>query len=413
VRVLFTAHGAYGHVLPMMGVARALADGGHEVRVATGKALCPIVASLGLPAVPAGMSDDTLVAEAHDRWPETEHKPPASWVARMFTDIAAPTMVDDLAPIVASWRPDLIVREEGEHGGPVAAAAAGITWVTHGWGSPLPSRTVVEDLARGVEPLWRAAGLAAPGPDGLYGAAVLDPCPPSLYGEEGPPIRGRPVRASAVAASADRHPRRSLSGRPLAYVGFGTVPLYRDQPELIAIVVQALLSHDLDAVITTGDAQLARRLSSLDPERVQVEQWLSLPRLLEACDLVVSHGGAGTALAALAAGVPLLLLPRGAPSQARMSRACGARGAARVVVSGPVTPADFDDALATLTADDRFRAAARQLASEIAATPGPDDAARFLHALVGDHKTRTRRPPAILPSACAAWRIPPVTSEPS
>ncbi len=402
VRVLFTGHGAYGHVLPMVGVARALADAGHDVRVATGEALCPILASLGLDAVRAGFSDDNLVAEARRRWPETEREPPAKWAVRMFTDIAAPAMVADLAPIIDSWRPDLVVREEGEHGGPIAAVAARVPWVTHGWGSPLPSRATIEELATRLAPLWRAAGLTARGADALYGAAVLDPCPLSLYPEDGPPVRARPIRATAPAMSGDHHSRRSpsdrpltdrpLTDRPLTYVGFGTVPLYRDHPDLIEMVVKALLSHDSDVVITTGDAELAGRLTSLEPGRVQAKQWLSLPGLLESCDLAVSHGGAGTVLAALAAGTPLLLLPRGAPSQARMSSACAARGVARAVLSKRITAATVDDALATLFADDRFQTAAQQVASEIAATPGPQDAVRFLQVLARNHDNHAQDP---------------------
>ncbi|MCA1703782.1 MAG: hypothetical protein LC808_11175 [Actinobacteria bacterium] len=277
----------------------------------------------------------------------------------------------------------LVVREEGEHGGPVAAAAARIPWVTHGWGSPLPSPQTIQAVAQRVAPLWRAAGLTAPSTDRLYGAAVLDPCPPSLYGNDGPPFPTRPIRATAPDISPDRYPRDFPAHRPLAYVGFGTVPLYRDSPELIELVVRALLSHNFATVITARDAGLADRLSSLDPARVHVEEWRSLFPLMELCDLVVSHGGAGTALASLAAGTPLLLLPRGAPSQARMSRGCSARGVGVTLASTTITAADLDDALATLKAD-RFRATAQQVASEIAATAGPHDAAQLLHAIARD-----------------------------
>ena len=390
MRVLFTAHGAYGHVLPMVGVARALADCGDDVRVATGESLCPTVASLGLEAVRAGIGDDDLVAEAHRRWPETRHQSPASWAVRMFSDIAAPAMLADLAPIIDSWRPHLVVREEGEHGGPIAAAAANVPWVTHAWGSPLPSQARLEELAESLAPLWRTAGVTARCADGLYGAAVLDPCPLSLYGAGGPEVSARPLRATAPAMPGEHHPRRSPSGRALTYVGFGTVPLYRDQPDLIELVVTALLSHDSDVVITTGDADLAARLTSRDPRRVQARRWVSLPGLLESCDLVVSHGGAGTVLAALTAGTPLLLLPRGAPSQARMSEACAARGAARTVPSTRITAATINAALRSLFADDRFRTAAQQVAKEIASTPGPEDAARSLRAIARDRDRRPR-----------------------
>jgi hypothetical protein len=56
----------------------------------------------------------------------------------MFSEIAAPAMARDLAPFTSQWRPDLVIREEGEHGGAMAAAAAWVPWGTVGWGSPLP-----------------------------------------------------------------------------------------------------------------------------------------------------------------------------------------------------------------------------------------------------------------------------------
>ncbi len=380
MRVLFSAHGAYGHVLPIVGLAQALQDGGHEVRVATGEQLCPVVASLGLPAVAAGMSDVAMVTEARRRWPESEHEPPVNWAAGMFTDIAAPAMAADLAHVIASWHPDVVVREEGEYGAPVAAAATGTSWITHGWGSPLPSAAELDGLVRRVAPLWRAAGLPAPHVEGLYGAAVFDPCPPSLYGADRPVVATPPIRPTPPRLPGADAAERPQSG-PLAYVGFGTVPFYRDQPELIAAAVEALLGAGFAALVTTPDAELARRLRSLDPGRVQVENWVSLPRVLVSCELVVSHGGAGTVLAALGAGVPLLLLPGGSPSQSRMSHACARRGAARLVNPGDVERTVLDTALTDLTVDG-FRAAAQELAAEIAGMPRAEEAVRFLEGLV-------------------------------
>lgn len=359
MRVLFTAHGAYGHVLPMAGLAQALARDGHEVLIATSPALEPVVSALGLQIAPAGMDDHALVAEARWRWPVRER--PASWAPRMFTEIAAPAMAADLAPLIASWRPDLLVREEGEHGAPVAAAEAGVPWLTHAWGSPL-----------------------APSPAGdQYGAELLDPCPPSLYGTAGPPFRGRPVRAYELPAAS------RPGGRPLAYVGFGTVPLYRPAPELLAMVVDALLRRGFDAVVTTGDRDLAERLAPLRSGRVRVEAWVPVAEV-GACELVVSHGGAGTTLAALGAGVPLLIIPRGAPSQDRMARACAARGVA-IVVTEPVAAQELDDAVAALARDRRFRTAAAEVSAELAALPGPAETARFIAQELATTSEWTRR----------------------
>lgn len=380
MRVLFTAHGAYGHIFPMIATAQALARAGHEVTVATAADLRPTVASLGLRALPCGIDDATMVAEARRRWPEIEHEPPISWAVRMFTDIAAPAMAADLASIIASLRPDLIVREEGEHGAPIAAAAAEISWLTHAWGSPRPPRSAREALATAVAPLWQAAGLAAPAAIDLDGLAVLDPCPPSLHGDE---VRSRawPIRPATPSLPTASDVRLAPAKRPLAYVGFGTVPLYQDRPALLTAIVIALLQRGFDAVVTTPDDLLAERLTSLAPHRVQVARWLSIPDTLKSCTLAVCHGGAGTVLAALATGIPLLLLPQGSPSQARMSDACQLRGVARVVQNAAANPLALDDALNALMTDDRFKATAQQLATEIAAMPSPDDTITTIHAL--------------------------------
>jgi len=382
MRVLLTAHGAYGHIFPMVATAQALAGAGHEVTVATAENLCATVTSLGLRAVPCGIDDAVMVAEARRRWPETQHEPPARWAVRMFTDIAAPAMAADLEAIIASSRPDLILREEGEHAAPVVAAAAGIPWITHGWGSPRPPRAALEALATSVAALWHAAGLPPPGAIDLDGAVVLDPCPPSLYGDRDP-MPTQPVRPAIAAPSTATDPHLPTAAAPLAYVGFGTVPLYQDRPDILTAIVTALLNRGFDAIITTPDPTLAARLTLLAPDRVRVHRWLSLPTTLQSCTLAVCHGGAGTVLAALATGIPLLLLPQGSPSQTRMSDACQRRGVARVLHRRLPDPLSLDDALHALTTDERFNATAQQLAAEIATMPSADDAITAIHPL--DH----------------------------
>jgi UDP:flavonoid glycosyltransferase YjiC (YdhE family) len=377
MRVLFAAHGAYGHLLPLLPTAFAMRRAGHEVVIATGADACPVVGALGLPAVPAGLSNREMVDEASRRWPQLVREPPARWATRMFTDIAAPVMAARLMDLVTSWEPDLVVREEGEYGAPLAAARAAIPLVTHAWGSPLPSRADLDAVAVNLGPLWQREGLAAPKVETLYGAALLHPCPPSLDGEDRPAVaehRVRPVLLEMRAVDASWIPPSGA----LVYVGFGTVPLYRDQPELLTMAVQGVLAAGVSAVVTTPDRGLARRLRALGDGRVETTDWVSLSRLLPSCLLVVGHGGAGTTLAALANAVPLLLLPGGSPSQLRMSRACAARGVARVVDPSEVQLQDLIAAVAEALAADRMRAAAAEVAVEIAGMPGPEEAASLL-----------------------------------
>ena len=337
MRVLATTFPGWGHLVPMLGVLRALLAAGHEVTVATHPEFHPTLAALGLPAVPAGLGESELHAERLRRWPETATRPPAEWGPRMFTEIAAPAMAADLHRTI-SRPPDLVLSEEGEHGGARFAADRGLPFVSHGWGSPLPS---VPDADRAL--------------------AHIDPCPRSLTtpGWSGPPRwpvrlttpRLVPADPATLAWAAERT-------RPLGYAGFGTVPMYRDAPGSDALL-DALLAAGVD-VLCTGP-----RHPAVPGDRIRAERFVSLPDVLPACALVVCHGGAGTTLAALAHGLPLVVLPRGAASQLRMARACAARGVAAVVDGPDPAPAIH----AALTGEHARHAA--ELARELAAAPEP------------------------------------------
>jgi UDP:flavonoid glycosyltransferase YjiC (YdhE family) len=292
-------------------------------------------------------------------------------------------MTAALGPVIEGWKPDIVVREEGEYGGPVAAAIAGIPWVTHGWGCPLPGPETWVELGRLVAPQWEAANLALPNGPALYGQAVLDPSPPSLYAPAYPPLPHRHgIRPSPPDAGPDPgRAGRQRTGRRLAYVGFGTVALFRDPHDLLTAVVTELLALDFDVSVTTGSSQLAELLRALSPERVEVGPWVDLAALVPRCAVVVCHGGAGTVLAALAAGVPLVLLPRGAPSQLRMSAACDRRGVGRAVAWKGGNDDQIGHALREVTTSEQIRDAASAVAAEIAAMPDPSTAIAILHAV--------------------------------
>ena len=379
--MLFAAHGAYGHVVPLLGVARSLVENGHDVVVATSPTFCPVVAAAGLQPHPAGMDDGALVAEARRRWPGTASLPAAAWTPRMFCEIAAPALAADLVLLLDRWRPEVVVREDGEYGSAVASAARGVPWVTHGWGSPLRDEGSLVELGRLVSPMWERAGLEGPTGTGLYGAAVFDPCPPSLYVRAPALTHRHGVRPASRTQTGEPGPAKG-AGRRHAYVGFGTVPLFRDDPQLTRAAIDALIAEGFDVTVTTGDGDLARAIEDTHPTRVRVERWVQLPELLQHCSVAVCHGGAGTVLAALTAGVPLVLLPLGAPSQQRMSAACETRGVARTVVWNGANGDDVRAAVTEVTSDERFAVAAASLACELAEMPDPSIAGAVLERVV-------------------------------
>jgi len=103
-----------------------------------------------------------------------------------------------------------------------------------------------------------------------------------------------------------------------------------------------------------------------------------LPRL----DLVLHHGGSGTMLGAFGAGLPQLLLPRGADqftnSDAVLELGVGDRLLGQEATAGAVT----EQARRLLT-DPFVKAATERLAAEVASMPSPAEVAAQLPGLAG------------------------------
>ncbi len=130
MRALFTCLPGYGHFLPMAPLARAVADAGHELAVATAADFCPRVEKAGFRAFPAGITLAQQLEEAGRRYEEANLPPSKErferFVPKMLAGVAAPSRAADLAPMIEEWRPDVVVHDETEFGAPVAAAAAGV-----------------------------------------------------------------------------------------------------------------------------------------------------------------------------------------------------------------------------------------------------------------------------------------------
>ncbi len=90
--------------------------------------------------------------------------------------------------------------------------------------------------------------------------------------------------------------------------------------------------------------------------------------MLVHCDLVICHGGAGSTFGALASGLPVLLLPRGADNFYNADRVVAA-GAGRRLVAAEITPQAVAREVTLLLDDERVRASARRIAAEIAEMP--------------------------------------------
>jgi UDP:flavonoid glycosyltransferase YjiC (YdhE family) len=358
MRVLVVSAPMVGHVLPLLPLAGALRDAGHEVLLATGPEAVSAARSSGLevrdvaPGLRVGPSFGRTAlrhpvmavraADGADRG--------TRFVGILMAGLAA-GMVDRLRELAEGWAPDLVVQEPLAGAGGVVAAALGVPVV-------VVNGTLFDGAAlftSTVDAL--GSGSRVPSP-----ADVLNLAPPSLVRLPS----GRPLRFVPVTGG-DGPPPEDLTRpgqRPRIVVSRSTVADPRPD-RLMSRVVAVAAGADVEIVLARPDKRVARR--SL-PANVRTTGWLPFPAVFAASAGAVHHGGAGTLLTAAAAGIPQLLVP-GAGDRRVNGELLAARGAGSAVPLDRITARDLE----LLATDEGMSAAARELAAEIAAMPAPAD----------------------------------------
>lgn len=174
--------------------------------------------------------------------------------------------------------------------------------------------------------------------------------------------------------------------RPWVHVTEGTSH-YQD-PFVLRAAAAGLAGARYEAILTTGRRHVGA-ISAHAPN-VHVHDWLAHDALLPRCSALVTTGGAGTTMAGLRAGLPLVLVPTSWDKPDIALRMVEAGVAIRVppkLCSPQALRAAVDEVLG----DPRYGEAARRIAQKLAGAPGPAGAADYIEALVHG----ARRGPAL------------------
>jgi UDP:flavonoid glycosyltransferase YjiC (YdhE family) len=383
MRVLCTSTPMDGVVIPLLPIAQALRDRGHEVMIAVGPDVQSRVEESGF--TPTIIGPAAMEAAMRAFGDPAVGGPGAAdpvFAAAMFGGVFAPELLPELRRIADDFVPDAVVHPAVEFASPILATERGIPAITYGFGQILPSDMLAASAGR-VAPLWEASGLTPDPNAGAYLDCYLDPCPPSMrLGGLAPARVVQPMRPEIAGGTSDALPPEimALGDRPVLYVSLGTVPLF-NQLSTFNVLLDALAPEDLDLVVTIGANNDPASLAGL-PANVHIYRWLPLRPLLDRCDAVVCHGGSGTTLAALHAGLPLIIVPQGA-DQFENATACEKSGTARVLRPDDVEAAAVRDAVLAVTAvNSSERSAARAVAGEIAAMPTVFEATGIVETLM-------------------------------
>jgi UDP:flavonoid glycosyltransferase YjiC (YdhE family) len=387
LKVVLTCQPALGHFHPLVPLARALQDAGHETLFATSPSFVPVVEEAGFEGVGAGL--DWLESEAGATFPDAVgdgtdwHAMYHGWHTVLAR--AARRLVPDLVRLFQSARPDVVVSESIEFSGPLAAEATGVPHALFGIGfcKPLPV------LARAVGRNWNMArrGLQLP-PDPdlerLSPYLYLDAYPPSMHPmplEDMIPV-ARSIRPVPFEVGDPALPPwfDDLPPRPTVYVTLGTV--FNRLDAVFSPILAALEGEELNVIVTVGPNRDPAELGP-QPEHVRIERYLRNSAVIPHVDLVVCHAGYNTTIASLAAGVPMLGIPLGADQFYNAFR-LAASGAGLRLDPRHATAPRIRAATVELLDEPLFRQNAERLGREIATLPPPAAAVPLLEGVVAE-----------------------------
>ena len=391
MRVLFTVTPGLGHVHPLVPFASAASAAGHDVAFATGAGLVGVVEGSGFACFPTG--SDTV--DADRVYPQMVGKVGKERAALhwqyLFAGHYPKALIGGLVELAQTWRPDIIVRDDVNFGGCVAAERLGIP---HAAVQTVAFRPHLYELVRELlDDRRREAGLAADA-EGMmpFRHLFLSPFPPSyLNPDVALPSTTRSVRPVPFDRSGgDTLPDwvDQLSGRPLVYLTLGTV--YNHRADVFSAFIEGLRDEPVELVVTVGRDQDPAQYGP-QPPNVHVERYVPQTLLFPRCALVVSHGGSGTIMAALANGLPMVVVPIAADQPENAER-CAALGVARVLPAADLSAEAARAAVLDVLADRSYRRSASDLRDEITALPGPELAVGLLEALVARPSNPTRGP---------------------
>jgi hypothetical protein len=365
VRVLFASTRGAGHFNPLVPFIESARRAGHEVLVAGPPPLADAVEAAGYRFWEGEEPPEEELGPTWARVPTVSPQEANEIVVgEIFGRLNTGAMLPALRAAVDEWQPDLVVHEHAEFASAIAAEAAGVPHARLGVslggldGEFLRvAGPALEEHHAGIgEVIWQSPYLT------FFPAALEDP------EIEQPPDTRRFRDTADPVSDAPLPDWWEDDSLPLVYVSFGSVagampmatPAY-------AATFEAAAALEARVLLTVGRELDVEALGPAPPN-LRVEPWVPQADVFGHASVVVTHGGSGTTLGALAAGLPLVVAPLFAdqPDNAHRVAAVGAG----VVVEPP----GIREGVESVLGEPKFARAAQRLAQEIAWLP-PTDAA--------------------------------------
>ena len=379
MRVLFATTRGAGHFNPLVPFIEAALRGGHEVLVAGPQLLAETIERAGYPFWPCEVPPEHLLGPTWGRvqTAATPEEAEAIVVGEIFGGLNVQAALPGMRSACEEWQPGVVMRDPSEYASAIAAESLGIPHVRAAIGLAATERAMTEIASPSIE-------VVCPGvTEAILGSPYLTTWPASLEDPTGTnPEDVRRFRDPAAdtppAPLGDWWPG---DDRPLVYLSFGSVtgglPM---APALYRAALEAAGQVPARVLITVG-TELELEAVGAAPANVHLTRWVPQADALAEASLVVSHGGSGTTLGALAAGLPLVVVPLFAdqPPNARRVADVGAGVAVEPLREGPskALPSSIDagalrDAILDALGNDALARGAQAIAAEMRALPALD-----------------------------------------
>lgn len=367
MRVLVATVPGTGHVEPLLPMVRRLHAQGDVITWATDPDQCRALAAEpfekleACPPMPKWF--EQMGARVRGRlFDVPTHRLPYFIVPRLFGEIGVSMMLDAMLAHAHEHKPDVLLFDSRCYVAPLVARAGGALPVMHAVTSLLhpDAELLVNDV---VTPVWRAQGLGTPTNAGVFDGLTFSGFPRQLDPHGDPAVtvhRLAPSHAVPPSPPWFEGWRASLGDRPLVYATLGTV---FGTPPVLRAFAEGLGAEGYGVLLTVGFTGDPASLGALPPN-VRVERFVPQNAVLPHCAAVVSHGGSGTTLGAIAHGLPQVLVPQGADQFINAER-CQAAGLGRAVFPGDVSPDTVRAACREVLANGAYREKARAVGTEM------------------------------------------------
>jgi MGT family glycosyltransferase len=364
-----------GNVVPAAGLAAALVDRGHDVRVIGSEGLQTRFERVGARFRPfpraepphlkeSGVSEDNELG--------------------LTRFMSGRRLAEDVLEELGSEPTDVAVVDAFLSGGLAAAEKAGVPAVplVHVLYAPTvdgplatqwdPTRPMVESTRRRLE--IPELDPAAPLMVGLWSRCpIVLACVPQSFDFPSDHLPSNARYVGPILDAPMASPRQPGGDRVL--ISFSTTAMR--QGDVLQRSLDALANVDVEVVCTLGGIAIEGLTA---PPNASISDWISHSEVLPRTDVVVTHAGLSTVMTALASGVPMVCMPMGRDQPLNAQRV--ATLGLGIELSPEASAEAIRDAVTGVLADENFQHQADSMAEEIAAYGNGSVAVQELESLL-------------------------------